>query len=568
MISYEWQPGNYYGHFQAPRYSIISYTWGRWKVQTHEESQYTRLRSLKVHGVPWEVPKIKEELFTLSQFEAAIQSCVAANSVPRKQSRSAERLDFIWVDVACISQPLGSDPIAKKEIGRQAKIFQRAQRALIWLAGNSVFVNGPSTSPQELLFALNQLSPSRGFKTTDMRDEKILSHLQPVITKLLGLPWFTSLWTLQEAYLRRDAIFLDPNGSIISENGVPYALSDLVGSLYNIIRDYTQESPDFSSSYLSQNRSLSTPLRLEVVDAIHKTGLQAMLTENPVSIYVMSQHRTVDPMYPLDRVYGIMQVFRFRLGESASNAPHSATYTLLDLEIQLGTALIQKYNFLSQIHVHRQVVTGGQAWRISKSSIVPAFWDGRGARGDHFKPALVADDMVQLSVKLVHGVHYGYFQGIACDFAYLYSVWNARDTWYVRTTTSPISHVSSFRLALDETHLFNQHTLQVSWPLYEIPWGASQRYVGQRMVDILSQNNRRAKVLLIGYYNNELSQTKGAKVLFGLLLTETYDSRTGPWWMRLGICTWDMPGLGETMAHDTLLIGGEQNWVLGEGLFG
>lgn len=571
MKSYEWQPGNCYGPYKSPKYSIISYTWGRWKVQTYEETQYTHVKPLQVHGVPWTIPKIKEELFTLSQFEAAIKSCVAANKVRKKQQNLADKLDFIWIDIACINQPLGSDAIAKKEIGRQAKIFQRAERAFVWLAGNEAFISNSQDSPQTLILTLNQLSPSRKFKLPDLKDEKVLSRLHVIVTKLLKLPWFTSLWTLQEAFLRRDAAFLDPDGQIISENGIIYALQDLVGSLYNTIRDYTQQSPEFGDwggSQVKQNKSLSGPLRIQVLDAIHKTGFQAMLTENPVSIYIMSQYRTVDPKYPLDRVYGIMQVFRFRLGESASDAQASTAYTLEDLEIQLGTALIQKYNFLSQMHVHRHLVTGGQAWRVSKSSIVPRFWDGNGARNDVLKPALVADDILELSVRKVHGIHYAYFNGIICDFIPLRGVCVAHDAWY-ETTPAPIGNTSSFRLALDETQLFNQHSLKVSFPLYEIPWGDSHRIVGERMVEILTRNKRQAKVLLMGYINNDHPQTVGTKVLYGLILMETFDPQTGPWWMRLGICAWDMPILGETaMTQDTLLVGGENNWTQCEGLFG
>ena len=58
------------------------------------------VKPLQVYGVPWTIPKIKEELFTLSQFEAAIKSCVAANKVRKKQQNLADKLDFIWIDVA------------------------------------------------------------------------------------------------------------------------------------------------------------------------------------------------------------------------------------------------------------------------------------------------------------------------------------------------------------------------------------------------------------------------------------------------------------------------------------
>jgi hypothetical protein len=66
---------------------------------------------------------------------------------------------------------------------------------------------------------------------------------------------------------------------------------------------------------------------------------------------------------------------------------------------------------------------------------------------------------------------------------------------------------------LEGTELLNQHSLQVSIPSYEIPWDNSHWYVGEEMIEILTRNKRRAKVLLMWYISDEHPQRKGSMVL-------------------------------------------------------
>ncbi|KAF2122683.1 hypothetical protein BDV96DRAFT_639255 [Lophiotrema nucula] len=134
MTSFKWQPGNVYDGARSPDFAVLSYTWGRWKL---EDGQEPGTRALDVKGVTWPIPRVGPELFTIEQFQRAIEGCISARK-PRVV------LEYLWLDVACISQN-GNDPEGDLEIGRQAKIFGRAREKFEWLASNSA-IQIPGTS--------------------------------------------------------------------------------------------------------------------------------------------------------------------------------------------------------------------------------------------------------------------------------------------------------------------------------------------------------------------------------------------------------------------------------------
>lgn len=89
---------------------MLSYTWGRWQTSDGP--------SLPVRGVTWKIPLVKEECFTVHEFERVLK-------------RVAGEGGFVWVDVACIDQE--KYDVKMLEVGRQAGIFQKAKDRLIWL---------------------------------------------------------------------------------------------------------------------------------------------------------------------------------------------------------------------------------------------------------------------------------------------------------------------------------------------------------------------------------------------------------------------------------------------------
>ena len=116
---------------------------------------------------------------------------------------------------------------------------------------------------------------------------------------------------------------------------------------------------------------------------------------------------------PLDRVYGIMQIWDFQLGLSAPGADRLRDWTLEELEIELGKHLLQTYPIESQLHIHTQSVTGRQAWRISSSSTIPHlplfYGQSNHLSGD------IDRHSANLSCRYANGITYGHFDGKVCS---------------------------------------------------------------------------------------------------------------------------------------------------------
>ena len=128
MTSFEWRPGNIYGGFIEPKYNAISYTWGRYDIDSpYIEKKPTKsvkrnARAIKIHGTAWSIPRVHPEQFDTSDFQGLIERS------PELGMKCDTK--FLWLDVACIDQRNGPQNF---EIGRQAKIFRGAQKVFIWL---------------------------------------------------------------------------------------------------------------------------------------------------------------------------------------------------------------------------------------------------------------------------------------------------------------------------------------------------------------------------------------------------------------------------------------------------
>ncbi|KUI55248.1 hypothetical protein VP1G_02644 [Cytospora mali] len=202
FTSYEWEPGNIYGGHKEPKYNVISYTWGRYTLQ---DGTRPEVKGIDIGGVTWAIPRIDpDKHFSVADFRAAIKTACATH-----ENSSLKDVQFVWLDVACIDQEKYG--LKMLEVGRQAVIFQHAESSFIWLA---------SSLGQDLQLVISELwDASNNAPAPDMAAnarhvvlmEKWLENwlersLQSVEYILEREPWFTSLWTLQEAYLRPFAV--------------------------------------------------------------------------------------------------------------------------------------------------------------------------------------------------------------------------------------------------------------------------------------------------------------------------------------------------------------------------
>lgn len=90
------------------------------------------------------------------------------------------------------------------EVGRQADIFRRASGVSIWLSRS-----GTDTASLARLrdFVSSLIYGNYLCPPWDIIDEQWQAEMLCGIRELLCDPWFTSLWTLQEAFLAQDAYF-------------------------------------------------------------------------------------------------------------------------------------------------------------------------------------------------------------------------------------------------------------------------------------------------------------------------------------------------------------------------
>lgn len=393
MTSHVWQPGNIYGGVASPTYNIITYTWGRWMLRHPEDLPH--VKAIDIKGVEWDIPRIDPRHFTSDEFLATIRRSMgptpayagrsepptqnqlrkrwqAEDRIPedeeatrlRRQEAELQRLrvrpkysEFLWLDVACIDQRPGS-PDSAIEIGRQGDIFRGAQHVFIWLT---------TLNDQDLYTLLSNASLIYKY-------DRVLHHISSVdldmvsvqtsLERLCTDPWFSSLWTLQEAYLRPDGMFLSRNAQLADDSNKRmedqwHEFSFSLGILAFNIR----------CLYIHVFRGRASRAGLELKERYltltRRIGVVNLDRTNPLTPYVASKERTTSREE--DRVYGIQQIFGFHLGASAPNGPRRF-YPRHELEVELGKAILAKYPISSHLFVATSPVEFGDGWRIAPNS--------------------------------------------------------------------------------------------------------------------------------------------------------------------------------------------------------
>ncbi|KAK8103579.1 uncharacterized protein PG998_010612 [Apiospora kogelbergensis] len=182
MTSFTRQDGNVYGTEKEPRYNILTYTWGRFQSSQSNNS-------IIVHGIDWDIPSIIPSHFTVDEFQNVL-----------KQIGLTYGSGWVWVDVACIDQRHDSE-MKKIEIGRQAAIFANADRVFAWWTTMQV---------DQLQSSLNGINIY--YRRNAEKRRLWVDETSQSLRTIFSDHWFTSLWTLQEAFARRDATILSREG--------------------------------------------------------------------------------------------------------------------------------------------------------------------------------------------------------------------------------------------------------------------------------------------------------------------------------------------------------------------
>lgn len=347
MASLERTSEGFYGDLHEPAYNAISYTWGRFTA-THGSA-------LSLNGITWSVPRIMSNHFTVESFHQVLKKAAGTNGL-------------VWVDIACIDQE--DMDVKMEEIGKQADIFSEASQVYVWLSSQGVAE--ASTSLQALQdFALDV---TQNESPLEFNESYFLQRIMPGcfslrrhLLSLFSDPWFSSLWTLQEACLSDKAHFLSKDAQVLVIEGLDSRKVKEV-----TLDDATtacQEIKMMLFAYAETNQAIK-----DLISLMDRSGLSYFhqgfdSDRNKMLLYSAAHHRTCSE--PLDRIYGIMQVYGFKLGASSKPGDH---LTLAELEDQFGEALNRIAPMTAQTHVHTIPQPFGSAWRPSASSMMPEIY--------------------------------------------------------------------------------------------------------------------------------------------------------------------------------------------------
>ncbi|KAJ1323202.1 HET domain-containing protein [Microdochium nivale] len=571
MRSLSWEPGNLYGGVREPRYNAISYTWGRFTLRGTDES--TDVSSLSVEGIPWATPRVDPTHFTVAEFQNVLELALDTPVFEFKDKTEMptmtwQHLEFVWVDVACIDQRGNQD--SQLEIGRQAEIFRNASFVYVWLTrtteeplydaslgvrylSEEAYRNIPSWFGSYAIHAA-ELEP--GYDTEWLEDG--LEELR----NLCRDPWFTSLWTLQEAYLRRDACFMSREGAIM-----PYQQrfdidfepgeADCLGWLFTIdellfATENCRNAVEVKASAKAYEKNAVYTPDTAILQFLEASGLSALSRNNPLELYTASTNRK--PSRINDSIYGIMQIFEFRLGASAPHAASDVELTLTDLEDELGLELMRLCPPLSQSfrHDHWPRETG-QNWRISRQSTVP----GSGFT-DYvpWEPSRYISECV-LGTTRIDGAPWATFSGLTCSFGAL------RDAWSYANDADTYRHPpwhegkSDMCIVLDaRPGLFPYLDTPDK---HHIRRGPGQYIIASQLNSMFGS---RLRVLHLGSLNLVDDSVVSHVGLLLLQPSEDGAQSSGHHWERIGVCTWQV-GLQEPRLENASGPVANRQWTSG-----
>ncbi|KAF8533280.1 hypothetical protein BDD12DRAFT_899752 [Trichophaea hybrida] len=482
MTSFSRTGESTYSTATAPEYNILSYTWGRWKLSSGP--------ALSVKGLSWSVPAVDPSHFSVPAFQRVISHI------------GAQDTSFLWVDIACIDQT--NTAIKMSEIGKQAAIFDRARNAYIWL---SHLEEGQLRGyMQELEIGARDAS---AVGTSCVLRPGWVESMIALFKGLLLDPWFSSLWTLQEAFLRRDAVLLSQEGRV---GGALIDVLTWAAGIYRGTLYYSESSGGKHDDRVDQIKVQT------LLDLIMNAGLYSLYCDNPVVLYSVARYRRT--RHPLDRIYAIMQVYGLRLGQSAEPEKE---FTLEDLEDQLGIELNKRAPIRAQLYVFTTPQEVGRGWRISPFTYVPEPMRSVTERR--------TSCTFGISPVVVEGRTWGYFRSRCAAFASLAEKWLA--------SSRPNRHTGAIlpvqRICLDVTDLYTDLDIPKDLrPLNPIR-DQRQNILVEKLVARFGGQSLR--VLLLGVLMGH-AVGKPMETSVGLIVVSCEDMGT-KYWRRLGIVLWE-----------------------------
>ena len=565
MTSWERRPGNEYGQdapVKEPPYATFSYTWGRFECSAGE--------ALSIANLNWVVPPVTPGHFSAHDFQHIIYEIAAVTGVK-----------YLWLDVACISQEDRS--LHAEEVGRQKDIFQNSSLGFVWL---TTFSSDDLLSLFDRLENLSPRTAEKAMPLTSCRREKLafpteieafLKIASELIATLVKDPWFSSLWTLQEAFANPDSVFLSIDRVMTKDFRSTKKLSrvhdleiiheDTNYQHLHTYSDLLSDEPGRKEAIATQQKYVTLRwlaaicqdingfIRLVKSDSqvfpqcstmleqlerkMKAAGLSSFSSVNYNKVFDLARFRY--EACPGDRIHGIMHVYGFSaddLAEYPIPRIHNPQ-AIEDLEHGFSFALLQNYPVLSQLFVHAAAPELGQSWRMNMSCIVPdldIFFDSSGSF--RLLCSFTASDTFSAA-----------FSGTACDFKILAKWWHGQMSKYDCAQSEQLDHGTLVGVAMDESYVVGKDLLRVrSRILVELPerlpsgpcgqerWLISSRRLSSTLLQCLDLlSNTEVRIFLLGITKTTPSFNIGL-VLLHVTRSDHDVSKEG--WQRLGLVFW------------------------------
>ncbi len=336
---------------EKPKYSILTYTWGRWKIRNAKGCP-----ALPVLNTSWDIPAVKEEHFTVEEFQRVVN--LLGN----------DGIDWAWIDVACIDQE--DEEANAEEVGRQASIFKNSHRVFVWLSHlHRDVLTSAVVSIQESGLALRDHLDKL---PTSLPIEDVIGSLHREFNVVFADPWFSSLWTLQEVILRNDAIALSKEAEALVWDHDHYTyMTMFINRCQNVFQDLESVEKRIKkftgqdSARGSERQEIKKQI-CEMKQLILQAGFHFLFSNNPNVQYGIARYRRTSR--DVDRVYAIMQIYNLRVGTSIRPKEQPPLAELID---EFAAAINQRCPIMGQMFVHTQVPEQFKSWRITEFSTVP-----------------------------------------------------------------------------------------------------------------------------------------------------------------------------------------------------
>lgn len=284
---------------------------------------------------------------------------------------------------------------------------------------------------------------------------------------------------------------------------------------------------------------------------IEKSGLAMLVRTQPIPLYSVAQSR--ETKYARDRIYGIMQVFGFRLGASSPNLLDlKRERSLLELEEEFGQALLDKWPVLSQLYLRMTPTEHGEGWRISSKCKLPAFALQAPMQCSNLETSC------QFSTKKVGSRMWAWVEGFACPFRFVQRAWSEiyRDASFWR-----IEKYDSQMLELD----YDAFIQSTEFSNSAATRGEGQRHLATAVLDHVPD----LKLLFLDGVEYEDDNGFFSRGNYYGLVVESGRQANDHFIRRLGVCHWSVNAQTHSWAKEFAFLRGQgSNWKPISGMYG